>query len=318
MRHMSIPRLPSPRGARLHCCAALATTCITAAALPAAAAPPAASLLLHGETKLAATHRIAALAARSARPGLDLPEILSGAIATPTVTIGKAPALPEIDFAYKAPSGLQNVTFLFFSPSGSQNIQLTYSPAAPGAHAGKIKLQNSLGGTLSLWSEPGAWQLAGAEINGFSGEEVYYTQAQLAAILPTTSFTLVNRNPADITPPAAVAGTFLTPTISLSATYPYAAGELTVTDDVSGAATAEIDIISPTQQYYAMYGNAPRPGKTGKIVAGLNIGSLPNPPTGTWTIAGYVITDAAGNYLADYTEADIRALFGTTKFEVTN
>jgi hypothetical protein len=310
--------LPRPRGAKLRRFAALAAACMAGATLPATAAPLAPALLSHGETRQATLQRVAALAARPAPPGPGLPAILFGRIATPTVTIGKAPALPEIDIAYQAPAGLQNVTFLFFSPSGAQHIQITYSPASPGPHTGTVKLQNSIDGALGLWSEPGAWQLAVAAINGFAGEEVYYTAAQLAAIFPTTSFTLVNRNPADITPPAVAAAKFLTPAISLSANYPYAAGEFSVTDDVSGAATAEIDIISPTQQYYALYGSAARPAKTGKIVAGLDIGSLPNPPTGTWQIAGYVITDAAGNDKADYNATDIQALFGTTTFEVTN
>lgn len=266
---------------------------------------------------LAAILGLVCVASPPGRAASPFPAITDGKIATPVVNIGKAPALPRVEIGYTAPAGLAMVSFAFFSPSRRQTLEVTYLPSAPNGRAGRISLQNAGGGSLGMYAEAGLWTMQIGAISDFSGQVMYYTPAQLAAIFPAISFKLVNLNPADVTPPSVTSGVLLTPRISLAAADHYAAIELGVADDVSGAATAEFDVISPDQNYYQLTGLAPGPMRSGKILTGLDVSSVAH-ARGTWTIVGYTVTDVQGNRLADYNAGDIQALLGTTTFKVTN
>ena len=213
---------------------------------------------------------------------------------------------------YEASAGLYYVEANFVSNSG-QNYTALVSTGAPNYTSGQITLQDTYN-VLSLYSEPGTWTLNSLYVLDLSYNAVSYSGSQLSALFPSLTFKVVNGGTPDVTPPTVTRGKLLTPTVSLSA-QPYFQALVGGTDGLSGASNLTITISGPNIMGLQAYGALFAPAKTAAIVAGLDLAEF---QTGSYTIDGYSFCDAADNCVAGSSEADVKALFGTTTFKVTN
>jgi len=246
-----------------------------------------------------------------------LPTISSGKILTPTVDVQTAPAAPAISVTFKTgAAGLESI-YAYFYPStsgGSFTEEYSVPYQSKGPTKGTIAMQS---GHFSLYAAPGNWTLSYLYIYDQAGNATYYGPSQLASLFPSVAIAVTNNGTTDANPPTVSAGAILTPKVSLSSAHPTFDVSLTLADDVSGVAETVIFLTPPGVSGGCGYNNyPPSPVLSGTIT---NYGSLAcfgTPSTGTWTIDGYLVCDAAGNCLDDQSPADVKALFGKNTFKV--
>jgi hypothetical protein len=243
------------------------------------------------------------------------PAILGGTIVSTTLTVGEAGSIPDVKISYKTgASGLAGVTLVFTAPDGNESLSVNYAPQGLSTH-GAVEVQQP--GSPPYYSQPGKWQLVSGFIVDYAGNFVSYSQTQLATLFATPYITFVNNGPVDITPPTVTSGKILTPTVSLSSPAPVFEATLTGTDDVSGLYQPYVGV-EPPGSSFSQVDQAPMPfpllNGTGTAYSTL----FTSQPKGIWRIAFYAFCDVAGNCFSDTSAKDIKNLFGTTKFKVTD
>ena len=250
------------------------------------------------------------------------PVIVSGKILAASVNVAMAPGQPSISVKYDAPAGAGAIIATFCtSATATQCIQLGGFPFG-NPKSGSITIENFDGvdSHLNLYSAPGVWTLTDLEIVDEAGVSTdYNTAAQIKALIPKPTFTVVNSGAPDTVPPAVSAGKILTPVATDIEEQGYFAAQLTVSDNLSGA------------YYVFMYLDPPDGTDNVPVIVTGNDGAAPVksggfsfsglfaadvPATETWTISGYTICDLANNCATDTNSSDILALFGTTTFKV--
>jgi hypothetical protein len=156
-------------------------------------------------------------------------------------------------------------------------------------------------------------------ITDLAGHCSYYEGAALTAIMPHTTFTVVNNASPDTTPPAITAATILTPTVKLSAAYPYARVDVTVTDNLSGAQYVAATFENAAQtQTISLQSDAAAPTRKGVIEIGSEIGGEGSSPTGTYTVTNVEACDIAGNCFFVEQGKELAKIFGSkTSFTMT-
>lgn len=242
------------------------------------------------------------------------PRITGGSVVSSSITVGQAGSVSAVKISYDTgPSGLEGISLVFASPNGNESLDVNYSPQTLKTHE---TLTVEQPGGAPFYAQPGQWQLVAAYIADYIGNFVPYNQAQLAKLFPTPYITVINNGPVDVTPPTVSAGRVLTHTVSLSSPVPVFEAKLTGADDVSGLYVPFVGIEQP-QGSYSQVDQAPMPfpllSGTGTAYSSLFAGQ----PTGTWTITFYAFCDVAGNCFSDNSPDDVKALFGTTTFQVT-
>lgn len=243
------------------------------------------------------------------------PQILSGSILTPTLTVAVAKSVPVIKFTYTTGSpGLAFVQVILTSPDGLVSLLPLYAQGTR-TTGGTIVFSNP--DNLPYFSQPGPWSITGAYISDQSGNYTQYDQAQAQALFTPSAVTVVNNGPVDITPPVVTSGTLLTPTVSLSSPLPEFRATLTGTDNASGIYVAFVGILPPGGQF-SYVNQVPRAFPTLSGTTNAYSQVFAGSPTGTWTISFYELCDVVDNCFTDTTPADIQKLFGTTTFTVTN
>lgn len=242
------------------------------------------------------------------------PKILSGSVTTPTVNVQAAPPpSPGVQFKFKTDeSGLSYVYFDF--TNGAGGMISVYFSAGNFPRSGDYTVANSL---LGLFTPSGTYTLVSAGIVSSDGNSTGYDAQQAAALVSPSSFTVSNANPGDTTPPTALSGKILTPTISLSSARPLFEANMVVTDDASGVTSAQIQIQDPAGDLFIGSGSASMPITTKSILhvgANLTTGAFgAAPQTGIWTISNILMSDRAGNvvFLSPI------QVFGSDTFKVT-
>ena len=286
------------------------------AAAPAASMPANLQAFLQRDPSLAArlggAHwwQLDGTAAAAAR----VPAIDSGEILTTDLHVQTAPGSPAVNAKFTAANGISSIVFGFTSPSG-RVVDVGYSfQQKPTPATGQIKVQPA-GFSLGLYAEPGVWTMTFASIEDNSDLVTYYMGSDLAALFPSLTMNVYNNNKPDFTPPTFSTGTIVTPTVDASESTAYFKATLKVADDVSGVSSIYIDIQATNGFQGFARANIPAPTKAGMVMASVNIAGG---ASGTWTITGIQIEDAAGNEADDFSAADIKKAFGTTTFTVTN
>lgn len=254
-------------------------------------------------------------------PTTTAPVIVSGKILTPALNVTTAPAAPQISVKFETgPAGLSYIQAYFVSDTSGQVRYATYyAPGdvdAPSPTKGTLKIEQPVGGALSLYSAAGSWTLASLTIQDAAGNYTSYSGSDLASLFPGLNITVANSGTPDTQNPVITAGKILTPTVKLSSAYPSFRTQLTVSDNLSGVASVCVYVQEPgSGGGFCDDGTPPSPLLSG-TVQGDTI--LKGDPPGTWTIFGYQICDVAGNCVFDTSPSDMQALFGTTTFTVTN
>ena len=293
-----------------------------------AAAPPAARIVVQkGESPFLAIQgaadqgRAAELRVQWLASGHNLapasesgPQITGGTVAAKTITVGVAGEYPELTFSYSAGSpGFSSADFVFVSPNG----KTTYAVSAFAPYykqTGTIRFQNA--SPVSLWAQPGVWQLSAATIYDIAGNKTTYDAGQLAGLFTNTAFTIVNTGMVDAVPPTIRAGKLISDTVSLSQNYPELKTQILSVDHGSGLYLGYVFIQPPgASYYYASIAPEAMPVARDWIKAYNAFNT--NDPTGTWTIIGYAVCDFAQNCAGSTTVSDVVKLFGTNTFTVT-
>ncbi len=271
-----------------------------------------------GQGRAVAAPRLAGGALRrpNGRTAVTPPVITAGSILTPALSVTQAPAAPAISFTFKAPGYYDTNTFSFTNATG-QGFSTGYGIPPPGLEkSGTIVFSNPLS-PLSIFLPPGTYSLSSATLTDLAGNTTTYDAAQSAALFPAVTVTLANGGTPDITPPTVSAGKIDTRTISLSSAVPFFQVSLTAADNLSGIADIYLALNEPDGTGYqgTSFIEVPAQTTSGSFAAGALLGA--GLPTGTWTIAGYVICDVAGNCLNQFDTATLTQQFGSLSFMVT-
>jgi hypothetical protein len=274
--------------------------------------------------KTQAAQRREAWIASGQLPPIIQPQITSGKILTPTLNVEKAPAAPELSVTFTTGSaGVGGIDAVFVSASTSQILYSNYNPTSwptqgtvafltpTGSYLGLYS-----GGALGLYAAPGTWSLLELSISDRAGNYIVYTQSQLAAIFPSLTITVTNPLKPDTTAPVVSAGKILTPVVHLSSANKDFAVNLTVSDDLSGVFQKCVYVTSPSNAGpFCDKSFTASPVVNGSVNAYFDLAGMAK---GTWTISGYFVCDVAGNCKQDLNATDVKNLFGTTTFTVTN
>jgi hypothetical protein len=256
------------------------------------------------------------------------PVITSGKILTPTIKTTVAPAAPKFSVTFNGSTRLSSVEAVFSSKSTAQELEVEYSTpeGALAPTSGTIVIQQP-GRPISffspenftLYSAPGTWTLSYLLIADTAGNTNVYDESQIATLFGgANTITVTNPASPDTAAPIVSAGTILTPTVHIKSATPSFGAQLTVSDNLSGAFFSCVFIEAPGATTSSCYDNfSPAPTLSGNLRTWDYIGSTGK--TGTWTITGYEVCDAATNCLLVFNNASaVQALFGTTTFTVTN
>jgi hypothetical protein len=295
-----------------------------------------------GETLAAALHRAMEMRLRLppgmgpalTRPAAPAslpapPSIISGKILTPSINVQKAPGTPKIQIHYASPGYLYSVVIGFAPSFGYQWFTTYYQAIFPESTGGVATLENGYQSGFynftfslpSLYAAAGPWHIYSIAITDWQGQVVTYTGDQLASLFPSLILNVVNNGASDSVPPTISAGKLLTPTVQLSSANPVFEAQLAAKDNLSGVAQdyTGMTLVTPDgTSFYYTGSNATEPLLSGTVTTGIDFAVQNNaPPTGTWTIGGYVACDVVHNCTPDTSPEDIKALFGTTTFNVT-
>ena len=266
------------------------------------------------------------------------PTITSGTMLVQSLDVTKPPAAPKVKLVFQTGnSGISSV-YLYFYPASANGQQLYLShsvtyhslPVTQGTWTLQDVGDGYGSGAFNPYSSAGKWLLTSAYIYDQAGHYTSYGQAQLATAFGCSGSTgcitvkVTNGGTPDVTAPVITAGKILTPQVSLSATSPTFAADLTLSDDVSGVRYTSVRVCPPGTTSgcvsYTNYTTSPfRNGKNTNYdwVCG-GTGHCNTTPTGHWTIYSFGTCDVAGNCVYDSDTTDILNLFGTTTFKVTN
>jgi hypothetical protein len=274
----------------------------------------------------AAQLRAAWIAAGHAIPP-SAPVITSGKILTPTIKTTVAPAAPKFSITFSGSTSLSFVEAVFASNSTGQELQVQYSTpqGAPSPTNGTINIgqpdrplsffspQN-----FTLYSAAGTWTLSYLNIADTSGNTNVYGEGQVATLFGgANTITVTNPASPDTSAPMVSAGKILTPTVHIKSATPAFGAQLTATDNLSGVFFSCVYIEAPGDTTSSCYDNfSTAPFLSGSLHTWDYIGS--SGKTGTWTITGYEVCDVATNCLYVSNASEVKALFGTTTFTVTN
>jgi hypothetical protein len=294
-------------------------------------APPNRVERLPGESMADAVHRSLGMAylqrtmgahaapvLRAGHTPASPPAIVSGKILSSTLDVTKAPAAAKLRFKYTSPGYLEGGYFEFVSPSGYQYYYTSFYDGFPSSKGGSATIQEGYN-ALGLYAEAGPWTLTYAYIYDFDETYAEYTASQLAGLFPSVTMNVVNHGKPDGVAPTVSSGKLLTPKVKLNAKLPVFKAQLTASDKISGVTTLYLYLEPPSEDYYYLAeGTIPVPVYDGSITTGIDLGLYDNVPTGTWTIFAYYICDGANICFEDDSSADIKSLFGTTTFDVTN
>ena len=267
----------------------------------------------------------AELVARGKAPAKIVePSVAGGKILTPKVNVTREPGVPEIQITVKSGTvGISGLQVTASPPSGSgsviANISLPAYPPGQSTITVKSLIQSPFSSSaLGLYAQPGVWSISQILLATEDGNFIIYGPAQIASLFSGgATFTLVNPNTPDITPPVAGLGTILTPSVSLSSSAPTAAAQLAATDDVSGVSNGEVTFTAPGDGFsqFSVFKAKDAPARSATLVmSDLLSSSL---ATGTYTISSFSICDYAGNCLFDSAPADIAKHFSSTTISVT-
>jgi hypothetical protein len=284
--------------------------------------------LLRSQTEArAAQLRAAWIAAGHAIPP-SAPVITSGKILTPTIKTTVAPAAPRFSVTFSGSTRLSSVEAVFSSNSTAQELEVEYTTVegTPSATSGTIVIEQP-GRPLSffspanftLYSAAGTWTLSYLLIADTAGNTNVYNENQIATLFGgANTITVTNPASPDTSAPLVSAGKILTPTVHIKSATPAFGAQLTVSDNLSGAFFSCVYIEPPGGTFSSCYDNfSSAPILSGNLHTWDYIGSTGT--TGTWTITGYEVCDAATNCLIVLNNASaVKALFGTTTFTVTN
>lgn len=266
----------------------------------------------------------AAWAAHPAPAGtVTEPSLVAGRVATPVVNVGVAPGVPTVALTLDPGTvGISAIQIDMISPGGRKAVSVFYglSDDLPQAARAVLPVQivSPFAGTgFGLYSPPGAWSVAGVVLLPKDGGFIAYQGPQLSAVFPSPTVQVVNTGKPDVTPPTAGAGVILTPTVRLSSKFHAFAAALAVADNISGVQSVVLELTPPGAGAQNVFAESQllAPVSRGNVVASL---ALPaNAPTGTYTIAGISLCDAAENCVTVADPLAVAASFGTTTFEVT-
>jgi len=265
----------------------------------------------------------ARLAAESKAPSvITEPSLVAGKVLTPRIFVTRPPGAPEVELELDAGTvGIDNVSVFMNSPSGAHGVVAfgvglpLYPP--PNRHT-KLPLQISnafTSQTFGIYSEPGSWKVTEVVVQSKDGTVSFYYPADIAKLFSSTVVEIISPSP-DMTPPTVGSGAIITPTVSLSSTAPMFVASLAAADNLSGVANADLAIESPGNgSTLVAYVSLAAPLLKGAVypVLSFNAQSV----AGTYTIVAINVCDYANNCLSDNVTADIKKLFGTTTFEVT-
>ncbi len=253
------------------------------------------------------------------------PSVSAGKILTPTVNVGLAPGVPELQITVKSGTvGLNSFIVSMTSPSGLRSVSTGFVsppgyPAEPRTETIKFQVTSPFTNDgFGLYTQPGGWTLSGLTLFAKDGQIVNYNGTEIAALFPSLTVNVVNDGTPDVTAPAILNGSILTPTVSLSAASPIFAARLGVKDDVSGVASVSLGISGPagssinTNAYVA----TSAPVLKGSVIPYLQIQATY--PAGTYTITSVGACDVAQNCTYVTASADIASILGTTTFDVTD
>ncbi len=251
--------------------------------------------------------------------GLAQPAITSARILTPIVNVFRPRASPLIEFNVTGDGSI--IQYTLQGPSGELFYQGFSAPSFPK----KVLLQGynptvnpAIGNATEFtpYTEAGTWKVWSLQICDAQFSCGYYDQAQIAALFPSTSFTVVNPGKIDILPPYATSGTILTPSLSISKADTLRI-LLKLEDNVSGVASASVCAATPgiTKEICAVI---PPPLRLQTAGAYLATAQLPTgTPPGTYTINDVFLADIAGNTISLSNPGQLNGIFGTTTFTVT-
>jgi hypothetical protein len=169
--------------------------------------------------------------------------------------------------------------------------------------------------SFTRFSEPGTWVADYLYAEDAAGNYVYYNEAQLAALGPTT-FQVTNTGGYDIVPPTLASGTITTTTVKLSkppkgtvvGTPPYVSASVSVTDagngTISGTNWGYLTFCLPNgsggcTDTFSMRGQTNRSGLVANtLIVGGQLRADQTP--GSYQIYFVQLTDIAGNYSYHY------------------
>lgn len=214
--------------------------------------------------------------------------------------------IPMVQASFTAgPSGLASIVVSFVSPGGAQHAVLTFNEGEA-RNAGQVVMGNT---PLTLWAEPGAWQVEAASITDNAGSVTTLSATQLAA-LKVAPITVYNSYAVDTAPPTVSAGMILTPSVSRSAPNALVGVNLTVADAGSGVA------------YVALLASGMELANTAPVLTFNGTIGIANAAqqysAGTYTINGVIVCDLAGNCLQDFDPGHIAAWFNNkASFTIT-
>jgi hypothetical protein len=235
------------------------------------------------------------------------PTIAAGRLGAAAIDVTKPNASPVITLDITGAA--QSIAIQFQSPSGFQGFEEFYSgTGAVNGFTGRVVLQGygavseGSGTVLSLYSEPGAWKLTGMNIctAGQSSCSIY-SGSSLQALFPRLTFSVVNPNTPDVTPPTASSAVIRTPVISL-AKDPTFLAYVFASDDLSGI--DQIQVYATSKDFtnsfsFGMVQSPVRPVTKGRfsITGQISTGT----PPGDYTITALYFLDNAGNsgYITD-------------------
>lgn len=292
-----------------------AAAAIAAALLPACAQAGTVTLRAPlvpqaGETLRHAVHRLATPSLASG------PVLVSGRILTPVLRVGLAPDTPRILIGFAAPAGLQSARFEFTSPDGTASFQTGYGASVPQWTSGNLIIENP-GDDFGLYAAPGTWTMSYAFLCDWANVCAEYSGAQVATLFPSASFTVKNLNQADTAPPSLISARLLTPKIGLSSASPYLKILVSASDAGTGVALTSVDLLGPDNSSSSVIGVPPAPARNAEILVGQSFAQVQNVKTGIWTVSSICASDVAKNTYCTQSAAEVQALLGTTKFEIT-
>jgi len=196
-------------------------------------------------------------------------------------------------------SGVQSVSLTLSGPHG-QLLQGVGHTQMPGT-----KYSTKFAMDVSAYTEPGTWTATSAFISDYAGNWVFYDAQQLAS-LGNASVTIGNSHPelVDTTPPTLTGGVVLTPTASLSSTFPgttQIGGMIGANFDVSDAGSGVL-VVGATwcnaQETCLSTGGSRDVLRNSQAVTQLTTSQIVGwMAAGTYTLKYVSLQDHAGNYV---------------------
>ena len=212
-------------------------------------------------------------------------------------------------------SGMQFVQLEFESPSGVHSATMFGNEYN---FRGSPKDAVYLGyAFVNQYSEAGAWQLKNAYLTDNLDNHGDYYEEDLISLGLTATFEVTSAQQ-DFEPPSPVELTLHSNTIDVTDGPGQIGVTLRATDDLSGAAIAQLDFVSPSKDTELTLGGPLHEGWEA-IDDGLFVGALTVPQaseTGTWGIKWIYLTDYTEN-VEGYHSSDLQPLGLFVTFEVT-